>query len=236
MKIEKIFSDYYKKSFSPDVNKFNNFSKYTRRQTLARFLALYEIYKQQIDIKGSIIECGVNEGMGIMSLAHFSAILEPYNYHRKIIGFDTFEGFPSVSKKDKKNKMAKKNFFKQKYNTYKDIKESIRVFNKNRFLNNKNKIELVKGDAKITIPAYVKKNKHLVISSLWLDFDIYEPTKIALDHFLPLMPKGSIVVFDELNNHYWPGETQAFLGKKNIRYSKLKSFNFEPNLSYLILK
>ena len=67
----------------PNFNKFDNFSKYTRRQTIARFLARYEIFKKQIDIKGSIIECGVNEGMGLMSLAHFSVTLEPYNYQRK---------------------------------------------------------------------------------------------------------------------------------------------------------
>ena len=36
--------------------------------------------------RDEIIECGVNEGMGLMSLAHFSVTLEPYNYQRKIIG------------------------------------------------------------------------------------------------------------------------------------------------------
>ena len=116
------------------------------------------------------------------------------------------------------------------------MKKSIKVFDKNRFLNNKSKIELIKGDACRTIPKYINKNKHLLVSLLWLDFDIYEPTKVALDNFLPRMPKGAILVFDELNNKQWPGETIAFLEKKNIKYKKMERINFEPNLSFLEIK
>ena len=112
MNINKIFKNYQKNSLSPEYNKFENFSKYTRGQTIARFLARYEIFKKQLDIKVSVVECGVNEGMGLLSLAHFSVTLEPYNYQRKIIGFDSFEGFPSISKKDNKNKLSFKGSFK----------------------------------------------------------------------------------------------------------------------------
>ena len=60
-------------------------------------------------------------------------------------------------------------------------------------------IELIKGDATQTIPEYVAKNPHLIISLLYLDFDIYEPTKTALEYLLPLVPKGGIVGLDEIN-------------------------------------
>lgn len=52
----------------------------------------------QLNIKGSIIECGVHQAGGVFTWAKLSSIYEPYNYHRKIIGFDTFKGFPSVKK------------------------------------------------------------------------------------------------------------------------------------------
>ena len=32
---------------------------------------------------------------------------------------------------------------------------------------------------------------------------------MALEHLLPLVPKGGIVVFDELNVERWAGETKA---------------------------
>jgi len=53
-----------------------------------------------IDVKGSVIECGVHNGFGVMTWAKLSAILEPVNLTRRIYGFDTFEGFPEVSKED----------------------------------------------------------------------------------------------------------------------------------------
>ena len=80
--------------------KLANFSKYVRRQNLVRLLVQYELFQRQLRIKGSIVECGVHHGGGVMAWAKLSSILEPYNYHRKIIGFDTFEGFPSVSESD----------------------------------------------------------------------------------------------------------------------------------------
>ena len=80
--------------------KMENFPKYVRRQNLTRFLVLYEIFKKILNVKGSIIECGVNQGNGIMSWAKLSAILEPVNLTRMVYGFDTFEGFPNVSEMD----------------------------------------------------------------------------------------------------------------------------------------
>jgi len=43
-------------------DKLENFPKYVRRQTIARFLARYELFKMILDVKGSIIECGVHHG------------------------------------------------------------------------------------------------------------------------------------------------------------------------------
>src|SRR5690349_16352381 len=82
------------------VEKMENFSKYISRQNTARYLALYEIYKKVINIQGSIVECGVNWGGGLMWFAQLSATLEPVNFQRKIHGFDTFEGFVSISEQD----------------------------------------------------------------------------------------------------------------------------------------
>ena len=218
------------------TDKLKNFSKYVRRQDIARFMVYHELFKKQIGIKGSVVECGVYQGGAIMSWAKISSILEPYNYHRKIIGFDTFKGFPKVSKIDKNNKIVKKGMFSEKFNILDDIKLSIKDYDKNRFINHISKIELIKGDATKTIPQFLRKNKHLLISLLFLDFDIYKPTFIALKYFLPRMSKGAIIVFDELNNKQWPGETMALLKKFNINKHKINNFQFEPNISYIILK
>ena len=71
------FSNFYENSKSPIFNKFQNFPKYVRRQVISRFMALYEIFKLQLNIKGSIVDCGVHEGMSLMTFSQISAILEP---------------------------------------------------------------------------------------------------------------------------------------------------------------
>lgn len=216
--------------------KLANFSKYVRRQSIARFMAQTEIFKLQLPVKGSIVECGVHHGGGVMTWAKLSSTLEPYNYHRKIIGFDTFEGFPNVAPIDMLNRPeVKEGMFSEAYDTYEELMSCIREYDENRFLNHISKIDLVRGDANLTIPAYLENNPHLLVSLLYLDFDIYEPTVTALKTLLPKMPKGAILAFDEVNNQHWPGETRALLEQLNIRDCELRCFEYEPNISYMVL-
>lgn len=213
----------------------SNSSLFVDRIQYSKIFAKYEIFKKTLNNPGSIIECGVKEGNGLMLFAKLSAIFEPYNFKRKIIGFDTFEGFPNLDVKDKSKSKAHKKIHKKGYNKgYLSILQNcIDDFDNNRPLSHIPKIELVKGDATKTIPKFIKKNSHVLVSLLYLDFDLYKPTKIALKNFLPRMTKGSIIVFDELNDPKWRGETMALLESFNLNKIKLEKFSYEPNLTYL---
>ncbi|CAN5232950.1 hypothetical protein BH11PSE11_BH11PSE11_16530 [soil metagenome] len=216
--------------------KLANFSKYVRRQTIARFLVQNELFRLQLQVKGSIVECGVHHGGGVMTWAKLSSTLEPYNYHRQIIGFDTFEGFPSVTPIDVRDRPeVKEGMFAEAYDTHDELLACVKEYDENRFLNHVPKVQLVRGDANLTIPDYVSKNPHLLISMLYLDFDVYEPTVTALKTLLPRMPKGAVLAFDEVNNPHWAGETMALLEELDIRQTQLRCFEYEPNISYLIL-
>ena len=63
--------------------------------------------------------------------------------------------------------------------------------------------------------------------------DIYEPTVTALTHFLPRIPKGGVIAFDEVNNP--DGETRAMLEKLDLRQHRLECLEFEPNISFIQL-
>jgi len=216
--------------------KWQNFEMYVHRRHLARFIVRYELFKQILDIKGSIIECGVHNGGGVLAWAKLSSTFEPYALNRKIIGFDTFEGFPDLSKKDKgsENPNCKIGAFKLEESTNKEILSSIEKYNDERYLNKFEKIELIKGDAIQTIPKYLEKNKHLIVALLFLDFDIYDPTKVALKTLLPRIPKGGIIAFDEINNPGWPGETLALI-EEFTTFNKLeiRKFHFDTNIAYI---
>ena len=114
----------------------------------------------------------------------------------------------------------------------KELEDSIQLYDLNRSLGHIPKIELVEGDACKTIPDYVLENEHSLISLLYLDFDLYEPTKIALETFIPRMPKGAIVAFDELNQKQWPGETKALIETIGISNLEIKRFPYVPQISY----
>ncbi|WP_251963078.1 TylF/MycF/NovP-related O-methyltransferase [Salinibacter ruber] len=218
-------------------NKLRNFEKYVRRQDISRFIARYELFKMQTNIKGSIIECGVHHGGGLMAWAKLSAALEPYALHRKVVGFDTFEGFVDIEDKNNvgKEEISNEEYFTEDYDIYEELNNIIKKFDENRYLSEFEKVDLVKGDAKVTIPKYLEDNEHLLISLLFMDFDLYEPTKVALKELAPRMSAGSIIAFDEVNNEFWPGETKAMLEELNLKNYELKKFKFDPNISYITL-
>jgi hypothetical protein len=222
------------------TEKLENFAKYVPRQNLARFLARYEIFKLIRDVQGSIVECGVLFGGGLLSFAKLSTILEPYNFQRRIIGFDTFTGFPDIADADLAGKPERKSAHLKQHGfaaegAYEDILRAVSIYDMSRYLNHFPKVEVVKGDFAETAPKYLQDYPHLVVSCLYLDFDIYEPTKIALQHFLPRMPKGSVLVFDELNEEAFPGETIAVMEMLDLSKLRVRRFEFEPRISYAVI-
>lgn len=221
-------------SSDPLELKLAHFAKYVRRQDMTRLLARYEIFKRVLAVKGSIVECGVYRGAGLMSWANFSAILEPNNLMRRIYGFDTFAGFPVASSQDATaSRVTRPGELCS--DCYEELSKLAAAYDQNRFLGHIPKVELVRGDATETIPAFLETHPHLVVSLLFLDFDLYEPTRAALEHFLPRMPKGSVIAFDELDNPAWPGETLAALDAQKIHTLRLERLEFEPYIGFAVL-
>jgi len=227
--IERIFTT------CPDSveTKLENFPKYVRRQQLKRFLALYEIFKLALPVKGSVVECGVFKGFGVMSWAKLSAMLEPENLTRRIYGFDTFAGFPSTSDKDA-NPVAAPHDGALFADSYEELQSLIAQYDQDRFLGHVSKVHLIKGNVVETVPTFLESNPHLIVSLLFLDLDLYEPTQVALRHFLPRMPRGAVLAFDELDNPMWPGETLALLEELGSRI-RLRRLEWDPYIAYAVL-
>lgn len=232
----KAVADFFTNEPIEVIEKIESIGKYASRACIAKFLTKYEIFKQILHVNGSIIECGVLYGAGLLTWAKLSSIFEPANHTRKIIGFDTFEGFPNISEKDVStgtSQHLKTGGLKGSHYEY--VEQAIKIYDMNRPISHIPKIELVKGDILLTADEYVRDNPHLVIALLYLDADLYEPTKKALETFLPRMPKGAIIAFDELNAKIFPGETMAVhevLGLKNL---SIRRFPFDSYVSYAIV-
>ena len=218
------------------IEKIEAFGKYATRQSIAKFLAKYEIFKKILHINGSIIECGVLHGAGLLAWAKLSSIFEPANHPRKVIGFDTFEGFPSVHEID-----TRTGTFQEldkgglQGSTYPYVQEAVRIYDLNRPIRHIPKVELVQGDILQTTETYLKDNPHLVVALLYLDLDLYEPTRKALEVFVPRMPKGAIIGFDELNAKIFPGETVAVDEVIGLRNLEIQRFTFDSYVSYAVI-
>ncbi len=213
--------------------RLDNFAKYVRRVPLKRFLAMYELFKLVLPVKGSVVECGVFRGFGLMTWAKVSSILEPENLTRRIYGFDTFAGFPSVGAKDSsRNRDSDNRIGDLSADSYGELLELVSAFDMDRYLGHIPKVELIKGDMLETIPQFLDAHPHILISLLFIDCDLYEPTLAALRAFVPRMPKGAIIAFDELDNPKWPGETQAMLEFAAGRPLRLRRLEWDPYIAY----
>ena len=65
--------------------------------------------------------------------------------------------------------------------------------------------------------------------------DVYQPTKEVLLTIKNRLFKGSVLVFDELNDKDFPGETMALLEAIGLNNLELKSFHGESFGCWVVL-
>ncbi len=228
--------EYFGRSMGTNVEKLQNFAKYVPTQDIRKFICRHEMFKRIMNVHGSIVECGVLYGGGLMTWAQLSEVYEPLNHLRHVIGFDTFEGFCDLSEKDR-SPLAKQGCRGGlAIDTYEDLKRAIALYDQNRFLKHIDKVRLVRGDVCQTLPRYIEDNPYLVVALLWLDFDVYEPTLAALRHLVPRIPKGGIIAFDELNHEVWPGETVAVMEEIGLSNLRIERFSFGSTVSFAVIE
>ena len=221
---QKAFTALLKQTPLPDDELMPNIGLYVTSKAFSRLLFFYEIYKKIVTTHGIIAEFGVRWGQTLSAMAALRGIFEPFNRHRKIVGFDTFAGFKGISDKDGKLCSNKDGSFSvaPDYENY--LAQILALQEALNPIGHLKKFELVKGDACETIPAYLKAHPETIISLAIFDFDIYKPTKAALEAVKPHLMKGSILVFDELADDIFPGETialQEVFGLNNCRVQRM---------------
>ena len=202
------------------------------RQGLSRILYWDYLYQKIIDKAGIIIECGVHYGASLSILSNLRGIYEPYNFSRKIIGFDTFEGFVG-SNKLKDGDLAAEGDYSVVQGWQDDLAKILDFHVGNSPLSHMQKSMLIKGDASIEVPKFLQENPHQVLSMVIFDMDIYQPTKEVLNAVLPRLMKGSILVFDEFNCDAFPGETEAAMEVLDLRKLTFKRHPHQPHCSFV---
>jgi len=211
-----------------------NLGLFLESKNLARLLFLDHVYQHIIDVQGVIMEFGTRWGQNLGVLSALRGIYEPFNRHRKIIGFDTFSGFPSVSQQDGVKWQDGQLAVTEGYATY--LEKVLHVHEQANPLGHIKKFELCPGDATLEVPCYLTAHPETIVALAYFDFDLYKPTKACLEAIRPRLTKGSVLVFDELNDPDSPGETTALMEVFGLNTVRLKRFRYASRVSFFVLE
>jgi hypothetical protein len=219
-----------------DEHLLTNMGLYVRSSALAKVFFLNELYEEIKNIPGSILNFGIWWGQDMALFENLRAIHEPYNHTRKIIGFDTFEGYPELSNKDVASEVIKVGGYStsEGYDSY--LKELLFYHEEENGLCNRPRCVVAKGNIMDTLEDYFHKNPETIVALANIDLALYEPCSKVLSMILPHLVKGSVICFDELNDSRYPGETIAFKEfflNKNYTIHRSK---FLPDRSYVVMR
>jgi len=234
--VQKALMESFRTAPLPDDEMLANLGLFLTSKTLSRVLFFYELYKKIVTTHGVIMEFGVRWGQSLALLSALRGIFEPFNRHRKLIGFDTFEGFKGMAPEDGGACKCVDGSFSVSADYDQYLDRLIGLHDATNPISHLKKYELVKGDACQTVPAYLAAHPETVVSMAIFDFDIYKPTKAALEAIKPHLMKGSVLVFDELCDDLFPGETIAVrevLGLNNLRVERMP---MTARISYAVVE
>jgi hypothetical protein len=231
------FIEHFKRCPIPDNELLSNLGMFLSSKNLARILYMQHLYNRIIDVQGIILEFGARWGQNMALFAALRGIYEPFNRHRKIVGFDTFAGFPNISDKDAKNhRIIKKGGFAVTEDYVSYLEKVMECQEKDNPMSHIKKFDIRVGDAIVEIDKYLAEYPETIIALAYFDMDVYEPTKKCLEAIKPHLVKGSVLGFDELNDHDSPGETRALAEVFGLNSVALKRYRYASRVSYFVME
>ncbi|MDG2127553.1 MAG: TylF/MycF/NovP-related O-methyltransferase [Fuerstiella sp.] len=219
----------------PPHELIRNLGLYLLPMELKRFMFFADLYQQFLHVPGVILEFGTRWGQNLATLQSLRSVLEPYHHRRKILGFDTFKGFPDVTNEDGSDAAATPGAYAvtEDYDQY--LKKIMQLREMQSPLPDVCKFEIIRGDVSQTLPEYLEQHPETIVAFAYFDLDLYQPTRDCLKLLSSRLTKGSVVGFDELNHAAFPGETVAVheaLGLNNIQ---LRRSPWSADESYFVV-
>lgn len=216
----------------------NNLGLFLTRASLARMLFLHDLYLKIVDVPGCVIELGCHWGQNLALFSTFRTIYEPQNIGRRIVGFDSFEGYVRSSEEDgqlmTEGVSANAATVSENYEVLLD-----RILDCHNALGPRAHIKkhtIIKGDVTETLPAYLTKHPDTIIALIYFDLGLHEPTRKCLDAIKNHLARGSVIGFDHLGMQELPGDSLAVmdvLGYRNCRFYRDPRV---PYQSYLVVE
>ncbi len=227
------FHELFESSPIPDEEQLGNLGLFVNRQTWSRLFALAELYRMILPVQGIVVEFGCRWGQNVAFFMSLRGMYEPFNHTRKIVGFDSFAGFPAVSSQDAAGLLPGEWTVTPDYDEYLD--QVLAYHESESPLAHIKRYELVKGDVMDTLGSYLEQHPETVIALAYFDLDLYEPTKHCLELIADRTTKGSVIAFDEVGWANFPGETVALKEAVGLGRHSLRRFPISPRPSYFVV-
>lgn len=204
------------------------------RSSLSHVLFMTDLYRRALGVHGDVVEFGTRWGRNLALFMSLRNALEPHNYTRRVIGFDTFEGFASLSAEDGSDAIVKPGHLAVSASWEQTLAELLAQHEALGPRPHVRRFELVKGDVCDTFPRWLERHPESLIALAYFDMDIYRPTKEALQALLPRLTRGSVIGFDELCLEAFPGETVALREVLELSRHRLIRTPYSGNQSYIV--
>lgn len=207
-----------------------NLPLYLSGETLGDVLSSAELYRRILHVPGDIMEFGVRWGRRLALFVALRELLEPHNYTRRVVGFDTFSGFPEVGEVDGRHPSVKPGSFSVSDGYLPYLLSVLEAHEREGPWGHVQRFEVVAGDVRGTLPSYLERHPECLISLAYFDLDLYEPTRECLIAVLERMTQGGVIAFDELTQISFPGETRAIREVLSIADTRLMRFPYHPSV------
>ena len=183
---------------------FQNFALFSSHNKVERYLVVYDLIKRSLYAEGDVIEFGIWNGNNTVFISKILSILKS---EKKVFGIDHFKGLAKEDFTD----FDKDELIDRWKGNYEQLQDVIKFFE----LDN---LSIINTHVRETNDYLDEDQK---FSFVYIDVDLYRPTKQILDIVKDRVTKGSIICFDEGNNKDFPGEQKAleeFLKKYPSEY------------------
>lgn len=187
-----------------------NFPAYIRRREMTRLLADYDLFRQIVDLPGSVAELGVYLGAGIFSWAKLLETFVPGDRSRRVYGFESGAGYQTLSPEDGKpqpwiDRVVGKKNVPDGY-----LERMVKITNLDNIIAGAERCRVIPGDIQETVPDFARTNQGTRLSLLFLDVNLYAPTLTGFRELYPLVVPGGIVALNGYGTPPWQGEVLAF--------------------------
>jgi hypothetical protein len=227
--------DLFEASPVPTEQLLVNLPLYMRSSALAKLLYVNELYELIVSQPGVIMEFGVWWGSNLALFESLRAVYEPYNYTRRFIGFDTFEGYPAITPEDGGHELAAIGGYSVGVEYVEHLAAVLDYHRLENPMSHVDRFELALGDAAVTVSDYLKRHPETIVALAYFDMQLYEPTKACLEAIRPHLTRGSVLALDELNTPEFPGETLAFREVFGLDRYQLRRSRYLPDRTYLVV-